>query len=322
MWLYDLAMKTLVTRRLVQSLAATTALVLVGCGGSRSTEGERVSSVATVFPLAWLAEQIAPDAALTNLATRGGDPHGLELGPQDRVSLEQADVVVYLGQIDFQPQVEEAVAASTTQVVSAAEVVGENALLLAEADSHDQGEGAGDHEAEVADPHLWFDPGLMAAVGEAVGQAFAEVDPVGAAQYRANASSAAEDLRGLEEEIATILSNCEHQQAIVSHEAYGYLLAPHALEQQGIAGIDPESGASPAELAALVEEIRAEDIPAVLAEPVEGRADAEALAAEAGVDLLEISSLESATEEEQQSGYPELLRQQALAFAQALRCRG
>lgn len=316
-------MTTPARHRLARSLAALTAgLGLIGCGSGDSGEGVRVTAVATIFPLAWVTQQVGPDAALTNLATRGGDPHDLELGPQDRVALQQADVIVYLGQLDFQSQIEEAVAASTTQVVSAAEVVGDDPLLTAEADDHAEEEGDGDHDEEVTDPHLWFDPGLMAQVAEATGEAFASADPARAAEYRANAAAVAVDLRALEEEIATTLSDCEHDRAIVSHEAYAYLLTPHQLEQRGIAGIDPESGASPAELAALVEEIRAEDIPAVLAEPVEGRADAEALAAEAGVDLLEISSLESATEEEQQSGYPELLRQQALAFAQALRCRG
>lgn len=284
--------------------------------------GGQVSAVATVFPLAWITEQIAPEAELTDLATLGGDPHDLELGPQDRVSLQEAEVVVYLGQIDFQPQVEEAVAASTTEVVNAAEVVGDDALLAAEVHGHEEEEEGGEDQEEVVDPHLWFDPGLMADVAEAVGEAFATADPAGAAEYRANAAAVAGDLRALEDEIATVLSNCAHDEAIVSHEAYGYLLGPHGLEQHGIAGIDPESGASPAELAALVEEIRAEGIPAVLAEPVEGRADAEALAAEAGVDLLEISSLESATEEERRRGYPDLLRQQASTFAQALGCRG
>jgi len=289
------------------TLAAVAAAFLLGCGASG--EEERVTAVTTVFPLRWVTQQVAPEAALTDLATLGGEPHDLELGPQDRVSLQEADVVVYLGQIDFQPQVEEAVAASTARVVDAVEVVAEDALIPAGAD-------------EVEDPHLWFDPGLMAQMAEATGEAFASADPAAAAEYRANAAAVAGDLRALEEEIGTTLSDCEHDRAIVSHEAYGYLLTPHGLDQRGIAGIDPESGASPAELATLVEEIRAHDISAVLAEPVEGRADAEALAAEAGVDLLEISSLESATDEEFERGYPELLRQQADAFAQALGCRG
>ncbi len=58
----------------------------------------------------------------------------------------------------------------------------------------------------------------------------------------------------------------------------------------------------------------------MLAEPVEGRADAEALANEAGVDLLDIDPLEIAHEGLAAMRFPDALRDQAEAFATALAC--
>jgi zinc transport system substrate-binding protein len=106
----------------------------------------------------------------------------------------------------------------------------------------------------------------------------------------------------------------------VSHEAYAYLLEPRGFEQAGVSGAGGHGDASPQRLAELVERIRADGIPAVLAEPLEGRSDAEALAREAGVELLEIDPLEIGTDELDALGYPAALRQQAEAFATALQC--
>jgi zinc transport system substrate-binding protein len=271
--------------------------------------------VATVFPLAWIAEQVAPEAELTFLGQQGQEPHGLELSPADREAVGTADVVLYMGDISFQPQVEEAVRTSRGKVVSVAAVIGDKALQSANAHAHGEA-------SRAVDPHIWFDAGLMATVTEQIGDTFAAVDPDRQATYRTNAAGIARQLKALDAEIARILSDCRFDEAITSHEAYAYLLQPHGLAQQGISGVDPEAGASPARLAQLTEEIRAKGITAVLAEPLEGRADAEVLAREAGVELLEVNPLEVVTEDEHQRGYVALLRQQAQIFATALQCAG
>jgi len=314
------------------------AVALAGCasdgaapagGGDPSATGlaesdAPLTAAASVFPLAWMTERVAPGVELTFLGG-GAEVHDVELSPGDRQALETADLVVYLGGIDFQPQIEQAAAASTGEVVSVAETVGEGALRSGaahtdEEDTHADDDGHAD--VDGLDPHVWFDPSLMAEVATSIGTAFASADPAKAVAYDANAAGLAEELTALDGEIDSLLADCEFSEAIVSHEAYAYLLEPRDLEQHGIAGQDPDAGVSPAELAALTEEIQAEGIPAVLAEPIEGRGDAEALAGEAGVDLLEIDPLESVTHEQYEAGYPAMLREQAEAFATALGCGG
>ena len=91
-------------------------LLLAAC--TPSTNVGEPSAVTTVYPLTWLVEEIAPDLAVTSLAARGQDPHDMELTPQQRAALEQASLVVYLGDLDFQPQVEQAVPSAQGTVVS------------------------------------------------------------------------------------------------------------------------------------------------------------------------------------------------------------
>jgi zinc transport system substrate-binding protein len=292
-------------------------LALTSCGQSQGAAPSGTPRVvATVFPLAWIAQQIAPHASITFLGRQGREPHDLELSPADREAIDTADIVLYVGDIGFQPQIEAAVRSRKGKVVSIASVIGGKALRTSTAHAH------GDDQTSAIDPHMWLDAGLMASVTEWIGQAFAAIDPSHHAAYRANAAELGRRLTALDAEIARILSSCQFKEAITSHEAYAYLLRPRGLAQRGIAGADPEAGASPARLAELTEKIRTEGIPAVLAEPVEGRTDAEALTRESGVELLEINPLEVVTDREYQTGYPTLLRQQAETFAKALRCAG
>jgi zinc transport system substrate-binding protein len=361
--------------------------------------GAGLTAVTSVFPLADMAQEIAPAADVTLLTAGGQDPHDIELSPADRALIESADVVLYMGQIDFQPQLEAAVGDASGQTVGVAEVVGSENHRFYDGHSHDDDDhGHDDHghshddddhghddddhghshddddhghshdddhahddddhghddddhghshddddhghshddddhghshddddhghddHGEAVDPHLWFDAQIMADVAMEIGAAFAAADPDAEETYLSRAESLRDELLAIDDEIADLLTGCTYDTAIVSHQAYAYLLAPHRLDQVGISGAGGHGDASPQRLAELTSRIQDEDIPAVLAEPVEGRADAEALAAEAGVDLLEIDPLEIGTEELREMGYPDALRAQAETFAEALRC--
>lgn len=308
-------------RRLIFVLALVVALS-AGCGGddgsAASGDDDGTTAVAAVYPLAWLAERVAPEADVALLTAGGAEAHDLDLTPGQRSAIETSDVVLYVGDIGYQPQVEEAVASASGEVVSLSEVAGDR-VLRAAGDPHagedeDQGERA-------VDAHMWFDPEIMADAAEQVAVAFATADPGAAATYRENAARVGDELMALRGELADLLAApCRFDEAVVSHQAYGYLLRPFGHSQHGVTGINPEAGASSSELGELVAEIEAEGIGHVLAEAVEGRKDAEAVAGEAGVQLLEVAPLDAVTSAEARTAFPELVLQQARQFATALGC--
>ncbi len=325
-------------RRLLPSLAVLS-LLAAACGGSatsssagspgnvRATGGGDLQVVAAVYPLAWVAREVAPHVELDLLNQGGREAHDLDISPPQRAAIETADVVLYTGDIDYQPQVEEAIPAAQGEVVSAAEVAGDGALLAASADAHeDEGEGddhTDDHPDEDGgvDPHLWFNPAIMAEVAVATGEAFAAADPDNAEAYRQNAAAVSQQLTGLGDDLDTLLGgDCAFDEAIVSHAAYAYLLDPYDKTQHAVTNVSAEGDASAGELAEIVGEIREEGSTHVLAEPVEGREGAEAVATEAGVELLEISPLDAVTDEQAATELPDLVRAQAEAFATALGC--
>ena len=322
------------------------AVFLAGCGSEAANDdvagaseqagaGADLQVVAAVYPLAWVAAQVAPDAEVDLLNEGGQEAHDLDISPQQRAAIETADVVLYTGDIDYQPQVETAVASSGGEVVSAAEVAGEDALLAASEDAHahegeeshaegeePHAEGEEPHSDEGGvDPHLWFSPSIVAKVATATGAAFAAADPDNAQTYEDNAAALREQMDTLGADLEqTLGQDCRFDEAIVSHAAYGYLLEPFGKQQHAVTGVGAEGDASAGELAEIVEEIRAEGFTHVLAEPVEGRAGAEAVVAESGVELLEILPLDAVSAEQAEVGLPDLVREQATAFATALGC--
>ncbi len=311
-------------------------LLATGCAGDSSGDtgaadasGADLQAVAAVYPLAWVIGRVAPEADVELLNQGAQEAHDLDISPQQRAAIETSDVVLYTGDIGYQPQVEEAVPAARGQVVSATEVAGDEALLAASADAHahEDEEAHGDEEAHEdeetggTDPHLWFDPEIMADVAVAVGDAFAEADPDNAETYRRNAAQVGDEMAALDEDLDTALgSDCRFDEAIVSHAAYAYLLEPYGKTQHAVTDVGAESDASAGELAEIVGEIRAEGFTHVLAEPVEGREGAEAVATEADVELLEVLPLDAVTDEQAATGLPDLVRDQTEAFATALRC--
>lgn len=323
-------------RRLVVLLAPLS-LLIASCGDdgtAEATAGSGVSAVAAVYPLAWMAEQVAPDAEVTLLSAGGLEAHDLEITPAQRQAIETSDVVLFVGEIGYQPQVESAVASAQGEALSLSDVAGPDRLLEPVEDAHGEegeeragkiegeGEQAEEHEEEaIVDAHIWFDTEVMAEAAVQAGEAFAAADPDNAAGYREKAEALSEEFTGLGEELDAVLGGeCRHQEAIVSHQAYGYLLAPYGIEQHGVTGINPEAGASSGELGELVTEIEEEGFEYVLTEPVEGRAGAETVAREAGVELLEITPLDAVTDDQAAAGFPSLVREQAQQFATALGC--
>lgn len=306
-------------------------VVVTGCGTASSTSGtvgaaqdapagEDLDVVAAVYPFAWVAGRIAPGAEVNLLNEGAQEAHDLDLSPVQRAAIETADVVLYTGDIGYQPQVEEAVSSAGGEVVSATEVAGEAVLPAAGGEAHAH-EGEEPHEGEGVDPHLWFSPSIMADVAVAAGDAFAAADPDNAETYQQNAAELRDELVALGEDLeAAIGQDCRFDEAIVSHAAYGYLLQPFDKAQHAVTGVGAGSDASAGELAEIVGEIRAEGFTHVLAEPVEGRAGAEAVVAESGVEMLEILPLDAVSPEQAEVGLPDLVRAQADAFATALGC--
>lgn len=311
-------MKRLVVAAGGAALLLTASGSLAGCSAfdDPATSDDGVQVAAAFYPLAYVAERVAGDhASVENLTAPGGEPHDLELNPQETAAVAGADLVVY--ESGMQPAVEDAIATSAGgETLDVADVVelrpaGEHA-------GETEGEHAGHDHGDV-DPHFWHDPLLMADLGDAVAERLAEADPEHAAAYRANAEDLRGDLESLDREYADGLARCARSTVVVAHDAFGYL-GRYGLDFEPIAGLSPGAEPTPADLARLQRLIRDDGITTVFYESLVGPDIADQLAADTGVRTAVLDPLEGLTDETADEDYLSLMRANLAALEEANGC--
>ncbi|MDP2663218.1 MAG: metal ABC transporter substrate-binding protein [Dehalococcoidia bacterium] len=172
------------------------------------------------------------------------------------------------------------------------------------------GEGGG------ANPHIWLDPTMARIQTENIRDALIKVDPDGAEAYRTNAALFIDQLRALDQEIAGRISGWRYRQFIAFHPAWQYFAAHYGLEQ--VASIEefPGKEPSPQYLAQIVQQARSLPARAVFAEPGLSPKAAQAIASEAGKEVLLLDDLGGAPG---RATYIELLRYDVDQMEKALK---
>ncbi|MGQ0670407.1 MAG: metal ABC transporter substrate-binding protein [Actinomycetota bacterium] len=274
-----------------------------GCGasGDAAGSGGKVSVVASFYPLAEAAESVGADrVVVTNLTPPGVEPHDLELTPDEVEAIATADVVLYLGG-GFQPGVEEAAGQTEGLAIDLLRAV---------------------PEGSAADPHVWLDPTLMAAIVREVEAALSKADMDGAEAFAANADSYSRQLADLDEELRAGLTGCERDVIVTSHAAFGHLAARYGLTQQPISGLSPEAEPDPQRLAELAALVHRDGVTTIFTEALLSPRVAEALAEEAGVATAVLDPIESLSPEQVRTGedYLSVMRDNLAALRQALGC--
>jgi len=243
---------------------ACSALLAAGCSPGNKAR----TVVASFYPLAFAAERVAGSGwDVIDLTPPGTEAHDVELSLGDRSAIQDADVVLYLGDIGFQPQVEEAVQEAEGRVVA-----------VWDADSRPSVDA-------TIDPHVWLDPRHFAGMIGRIGTALAREDA---------AEVIREQLHELDARYRAGLEDCRSRTMVVTHEAFGYLARAYGLEQIGLTGLSPEAeptverlgeaGAALADGRATAVFYEADD---------EARRIAESVAADFGVPALPLGTLES-----------------------------
>ncbi|GAB3115259.1 zinc ABC transporter substrate-binding protein [Janibacter alkaliphilus] len=320
-------------RRLAAALAAPAcALSLAACGddtGTASDGTERLQLVTSLYPLQEALEQIGGDhVEVTNLTAAGAEPHDLELTPQDVLTVQEADAVVYLS--EFQPAVDDA-AAEADDAYDVREAADLDIAADAEHDhegeseeehaEHAEGEHAEEgHDHGSQDPHFWLDPQHYAGVVDALGEHLAEIDPEHAEEYRSGAADFRASLEDLDTEMREGLTGCAHDELVTGHTAFAYLADAYGFEQEGLTGLTPESEPSAQEMAELVEHVREHDVSTIYAETLVPTDVADTIAAEAGVEVAVLDPIEGLTDSSAAEDYLGIMRANLATLQEGQEC--
>jgi zinc transport system substrate-binding protein len=285
------------------ALLLSVILFSAACSGGGSEADGRVKVVASIYPLAWITERIGGSRVeVTDLTPPGVEAHEVSLTAEQRADISEADVLVHVGDIGFQPDVEAAMDAAGGKVVNA-----EAAGFL---------EGSGQYGS---DPHVWLDPVRLAGIAADVSSALQESDPEHAADYAGRSAKLLDELTGLNDDFDSGLKQCEFRTFVTTHAAFGYLAAAYELSQEAIQGIVPESEPDAASIEYGVELIKSgEAAPVVFSEPTdEGQRIAEAVASDAGASTATLNPIET---EPEAGDYLSSMRANLATLEEGLRC--
>lgn len=316
-------------RRLIPATAAAGAVTLglvtlSACSTSSAADGKssdgKLKVVASFYPMQYLAEQIGGDHVTVSTLTKPGvEPHDLELKPRQTAELNEAGYILYLKGV--QPAVDKAIAQSEAKNKVDAAALTKLEHHGTEGHNSHEGEEAGhdEHEDEAgADPHIWLDPVKYAEVAKGVGTSLEKADPDHAAEYKKNTAALVTKLNGLNSAYQQGLKTTATKTFITTHSAFGYLAERYGLDQEGIAGVDPESEPSPARIKELQTITKKDKVSTVFFETLASDKTAKTLAEDTGLKTDVLDPLEGITDKSRGRDYVQVMESNLAALQKAL----
>jgi zinc/manganese transport system substrate-binding protein len=232
--------------------------------------------VASFSILGDLTRQVGGNGvAVETLVGPDGDVHVYEPRPKDLRRLMAASVLVRngLGLEGWMDRLTEAAGFKGKVVVAASSVT-----------PRTMQENGG---ALTTDPHAWQDPRNGVLYVQAIAAGLAGVDAPNAAAYRGTAEFYTGRIRDMDAWIAAAFAPmpAERRRIITTHDAFGYYGARYGVEFLSAEGISTEFEPSAKAIAALVAQIKRENVRAVFIENMTSPRMAQMLARETGAVL-------------------------------------
>jgi zinc/manganese transport system substrate-binding protein len=294
-----------------RSLIAALGMTPLGMAPLAARAAIPLRVVASFSILADLTRQIGGSAvSVEALVGPDGDVHVYDPRPKDLRTLMQAALLVRngLGLEGWMDRLTGA-AAFKGKVVAAAERVIPRTMK----------EGGG---TIATDPHAWQDPRNAILYVRSITEGLIAAGPVNAAIFRDNAAHFDDRIAQADSWIEATLASIPpgRRRIITTHDAFGYYGARYGVEFLSAEGISTEFEPSAKAIAALVQQIKREQVRAVFIENMTNPRMAYMLARETGAtlggtvysDALSPSSGPAAT-------YLDMLRHNTTLFAAAMR---
>jgi len=272
----------MLTRRLAVAGALALGLSLpLALPAAAQDATTKIPVVASFSILGDLVKEVGGDrVAVTTLVGPNGDAHVFQPAPADAKKVASAQIVFVNG-LGFEGWIDRLVKASGTKAEIVVATKGITPREMADEDEDDhaaQGhkdhdhakKGEHDHDHGGIDPHAWQSVANAEIYVANIRDALIAADPAGKAAYEANASAYTAKLEALDAQVKAAMAAIpeSRRRIITSHDAFGYFGAAYGIEFIAPQGVSTESEASAKDVARIIRQIKAENIPAVFMENI------------------------------------------------------
>lgn len=304
-----------------------TLLLIVGCaspgqpdasspvaGALELQPGEKPRVVATTNLVADVVGRVGGDAIeLIILLPPGADPHGYQPTPEDRRAISDAHLLFVNGL-----GLEESLASILAEAQSKTVPVNAGVETLAFGE-----EGEEEEYQEGLDPHTWWSIAAVEQWTRNIEQALAAVDPARAAQYTANAEVYRAELTALRTELDGLVGQLPvgDRKLATDHDTLAYFARDFGFQVVGLVVPSLSSLAEPSaqHLAALQDQIRAENVRVIFVGSTVNPRQSEQLAQDLGIRVVPLFTDSLSAADGPTPDYLSFMRHNVAAIVQALR---
>ncbi len=270
------------------SLAAVLVLALVGAACSDEASGGNdeghLRVVTTVSPITNIVQNVAGDLVdVTGIVPEGTNSHTFEPAPSDAQAMAEADVV-FINGLHLEEPTRELADANVREGVEVVEL-GDRTITPDEYIfdfSFPQEDGD-------PNPHLWTHPLYAKRYAEIVADTLSELEPDNAERFAENAEAFATRLDELDALVREVTATVppENRKLLTYHDSFPYFAREYGWTIIG--AIQPSDFAEPTaqDVAGLIDQIRAEQVPAIFGSEVFPSPVLEQIAAETGADYID-----------------------------------
>ncbi|WP_370283193.1 metal ABC transporter substrate-binding protein [Pseudooceanicola sp.] len=264
------------------SLAALAAVL-----GTGALAQDKLKVVTTFTVLADMAAQVAGDAAeVVSVTKPGAEIHGYAPTPRDIVSASDADLILWNG-LDLELWFEQFLS-NLGDIPSVTLTDGIEPISIA----------GGSYEGKP-NPHAWMGLDNALVYIDNIEAALSEHDPDNAPTYAENAAAYKQALRDTLEPLRDrIMAIPEDRRWLVTCEgAFSYLAKDFGMQELYLWPMNADQVGTPQQVRAVIDGVRAHDIPAVFCESTISQKPAQQVARETGAaygGVLYVDSLSEA----------------------------
>ena len=220
-------------KRILPILSAVLILFsLCACGGTKTTESDKIKVVCTVFPIYDWTKVIASDKAeIIWLTENGTDMHSFQPSAADMVKIAECDVLIYIGG-ESDKWIDEAAKQYENRdrvLVNLTALLGDSLKEEEHTEGMQEEHEQGEDETEY-DEHVWLSLKNALLFTEAIADTLAEKDPENAEIYKENALGYTEKLNSLDGEYKTAVSAANNKTLLIADRfPFRYLTDDYAL---------------------------------------------------------------------------------------------
>ncbi|WP_112712849.1 metal ABC transporter solute-binding protein, Zn/Mn family [Hyphomicrobiales bacterium] len=235
---------------LSRTLLLSAALPALLAASAIPASAETLKVVASFTVLADVVKQVGGDhVSVTSLVGPNGDPHEFEPSPADAKHLKAAQVTFVSGE-GLEGWMDRLITASGYKGTPVTASEGINTRTMEE------------DGKTVTDPHVWNSPVNVKVWVVNIEKALSAADPADAAAFKTNADRYTKKLDELDayahSKFDTVAD--DRRKVLTSHDAFGYFGREYQVSFLAPLGVSTESEASAADVAKLIEQIKAENV--------------------------------------------------------------